>query len=98
MKGHGIRGINAFPHPLGTGFIHKTGGAVAQGATVSAGVASDAPADEPREKPLFLFGIHGLDLFHIRIGVDVGQLIHRIAQHFIVYDGIAVSTDRTVAL
>ena len=94
MKGHGIRGIDAFSHPLGRGFVHETGGTITQGAAVPAGVTPDAAADKPREKSLFLFGIHGLDFLHVRIGVDVRLFLHRIPQHFVVYDGIAMSTDR----
>ena len=42
MKGFDVGVVLPFAHPLGIGFIHKTGGAIAQWAGIAAGITADA--------------------------------------------------------
>ena len=41
-----IRGVIAFADPLGFGFIHKTGRAIAERARIAAGITADAIGEQ----------------------------------------------------
>ncbi len=55
MKSHGIRRVNAFPHPLWLRLIHKTGGTITEGTGIATGITTDARGNELcKELPFFL--------------------------------------------
>jgi hypothetical protein len=55
MKGTDIDGILTFADPLWPGLIYKTGGAIAQGARIAAGIAANATGKQlVKDIPFFI--------------------------------------------
>ena len=98
MKRPHVGCILALADPLRPGFVHKTGGAVAQGAGVPACVAANAGSEQVLEIIPFLIWRHGFDAAHGRIRVNTCVFGHFIPDQFVINNRVAMGATRAVLL